>query len=364
MTMLPGRPSFGVELHEYLDAPTVLHEVELAERLGYAAVWLGDSQLIWREPYTLLGAAAVRTTRVALGTGVTNPLTRHVAVTASALVTLQELSGGRILAGVGIGDSAVHTLGVRPASLAALEAFVATLRPLAGGSSVSTATAEIRLVFGAPGQCPPVIVAASGPRMLHLAGEIGDGVIVTRQAQPGETLSAMLKCVNDGRAARGDADAPFRTCLSAPVAVDADRRRAFHAVRPHVASTLRARLHWELSDAASEAREQIIAAYDFYQHMNPAALHADLVPDEVVIQFAIAGTPEECIAQSVSLFEAGIDEITTRPYGIDGASRATSMELFARQVMEPAIERFWQAGTGQPQTHDKSRTITGGVDGL
>src|SRR3954454_15986162 len=68
-----SEPRFGVELHEYLDAPTVLAEAQQAEALGYASVWLADSQLIWRELYVLLGAVAATTTHVTLGTGVTNP---------------------------------------------------------------------------------------------------------------------------------------------------------------------------------------------------------------------------------------------------------------------------------------------------
>src|SRR5919199_5132472 len=96
-------PRFGVELHEYVDAATVLREARQAEALGYASVWLGDSQLIWRELYVLLGAVAATTARVALGTGVTNPITRHPAVTAGALMTLQELSRGRAILGIGLG---------------------------------------------------------------------------------------------------------------------------------------------------------------------------------------------------------------------------------------------------------------------
>src|SRR5690349_13669417 len=84
--------AFGIELYGYTDAPTLLEEIQHAERLGYASVWLGDSQLIWRDLYVMLGAAAATTAHVALATGVTNPVTRHPAVTASAIMTLQELT--------------------------------------------------------------------------------------------------------------------------------------------------------------------------------------------------------------------------------------------------------------------------------
>jgi 5,10-methylenetetrahydromethanopterin reductase len=339
MTVTGIWPAFGVELHEYLDPRTVVEEAALAERLGLDAVWFGDSQLIWRELYAVMGAAALRTERVLLGTGVTNPVTRHVAVTASALVTLQELSGGRILAGIGIGDSAVKTLGLRPVSRATLTQYVADVRGLAAGDRVASPSGELHLNFGGPGKCPPMIIAASGPRMLELAGEIGDGAVVTRRAQAGPVLAAMLDRVRAGREAAGRQAAPFRTCLSASFAVHPDRDPAIQAVRPHVASTLR-HVHWQLSDAARAASERIARTYDIYQHMDPAAIHADLVPDEVVTEFAMAGTPEECVEQAVSLFRAGVDEITIRPYGVLGASRAQTIEQFAREVVEPVRARL------------------------
>src|SRR5438045_386601 len=125
-----SRLCFGVELHQYLDAPTVLGEIQLAERLGYDSVWLGDSQLIWRELYALLGAGSVTTSRVALGSGVTNPVTRHAAVTASAICTVQELSGGRAILGVGLGDSSMETMGLKAVTRAHLAGFVQTVRSL------------------------------------------------------------------------------------------------------------------------------------------------------------------------------------------------------------------------------------------
>ena len=338
MTASPGRPLFGVELHEYLDAPTILEEVRLAEEVGYDAVWLGDSQLIWRELYVLLGAAAASTSRVTLGSGVTNPITRDPAVTASALVTLQELAPGRIIAGIGVGDSALAVLGRQPAPMSQLERTVREIRGLAEGGEVDRDGTTMRLTFGVPGGCPPIVIGASGPRMLELAGRIGDGVIVTRQARAGPTLTAMLGNVQAGRLARDETVRPFRVCLSAAAAVHPSGTPAIHAVRPHVASTLRARIHWPLSDAASNARDRIAAAYDFYQHMDPAAVHATLVPDDVVTQFAIAGTAEQCVGQAQALFDAGVDEITIRPYGVDGGSRADTIRAFAEQVMRPLLE--------------------------
>jgi 5,10-methylenetetrahydromethanopterin reductase len=332
-----GGPRFGLELHEYLDAPTVLREAQQAEALGYASVWLADSQLIWRELYVLLGALAATTARVALGTGVTNPVTRHPTVTAGAITTLQELSRGRAILGIGLGNTSLATLGRPPATRAALARYVAAVRALCAGQPVAGPHGDLRLTFGAPGRCPPVVIAGSGPKVLALAGEIGDGVVIAGRGRVGPPLDAMLRRVHEGQAANGRVDRPFTTYLGVAVAVHADRATAIAAVRPHVVASALRRPLWELSPAAQAASERVRAVYTPYEHMSPTDKYAGLVPDAVVTEFAIAGTPEECRAQVRALFAAGIDEITIRPYAVDGAPRGATTETFAREVMAPVL---------------------------
>jgi 5,10-methylenetetrahydromethanopterin reductase len=331
-------PSFGVELHQYFDARAILEEAQQAERLGYDSVWFGDSQLLWRELYVLLGAAAATTSRIKLGTGVSNPITRHASVQASAIMTAQELSLGRALFGIGVGNTALSSMGQREATRAMLEAYVATVRQLCAGQQVEGPTGPMHLAYGSAEQAPPTIIAGSGPKMLALAGKIGDGAIVTREARAGDTLKAMLACIRASREQAGRLDKPFMTCLSASVAVHDDRQIALTAVRPHVASAIR-RLHWQFNDLVHETSRRVAAAYDVYAHMAPGAAHAELIPDEVVTEFAIAGTPEDCIAQIQPLFELEIDEITIRPYSLPSQSRADTMAAFARRVMDPLLGR-------------------------
>ena len=81
----------------------IIKAATLAEELRFATLWMLDSHLLFWEAYTLLGAVAVSTTRLRLGTAVTNPLTRHPTVTASAFSTLSALSGGRATLGISVG---------------------------------------------------------------------------------------------------------------------------------------------------------------------------------------------------------------------------------------------------------------------
>jgi 5,10-methylenetetrahydromethanopterin reductase len=325
---------FGVEIHPYYDAKTVVREIELAERLGYDQVWIGDSQSIWRELYVLLGAAANATTRVYLGSGVTNPVTRVPAVTASALVTLHELSGGRMILGVGSGYSSVQTVGMKASTLSELESFVGQIRDLCRGKTAQGASGETRLTFGGADKCPPVFVAASGPKMLRLAGRVGDGAILARVSLKGDVLERMLECVSEGRRQRTTPTDGFQICAAIPVCVDADKQKAIAAVRPHVARSLITPL-WRFSPEAVEAGKKLERLYECYDHLNPTAQHAQAVPDAVVPEFSIAGTAAECREQAARVFERGVDQITIRPYAVEGSSRSATIESFAREVMEP-----------------------------
>lgn len=320
---------FGVELHQYFDAPTILEESRAVEELGYDALWLGDSQLIWRELYVLLGAAATVTSRVTLGVGVTNPVTRHPAVTASAAMTLQELSGGRGILGVGLGHTSTATMGYPRATRKQLSDYVNTVRRLCRGEEVPTEHGPIRLAYTSPTLAPPMIIAASGPNMLRLAGEIGDGVVIAGQMGHPEVRRLALEQIAAGR---GAGEKPFLVCAGVAACVSTNRQEALDAVRSHVAQGLMSPLA-RLSPAAAEARQTLASSYDTYEHMHPTARHARVVPDAIVPEFALAGTPDDCVRQAESMFEAGIEEITIRPYALPGRSRLAMIESFAGEVM-------------------------------
>jgi 5,10-methylenetetrahydromethanopterin reductase len=257
--------------------------VELAEAAGLAGVWVGDSPVLWRELYVLLGAAATRTSRVRLGPAVTNPVSRHVAVTASALMTLQELSGGRAALGLGLGASAVRTVGARPARLAELDRAVADLRALwAGGDG---------LAYGASQPPIPVHVGASGPRMLELSGRIGDGCLAVVGVHRRQIEAARARV-----AAGGPGDG-FQLTFWVPFAIADDPAEAREAVKPYVARSLRHPLPAELTDTERKAAETIQASYAYGQHLAPGSPQARLVPDQIVGDWAVAGTPGECREQ-------------------------------------------------------------------
>ena len=122
--------AFDVALFPTEPAHETVRLAKLAERLGYNAVWVGDSHIIWREMYVLLGAIASQTKKIGIGSGVTHPHVRHLTLTASAFATLCELAKERVKIGIGIGASGPINIGVKRAARAELEQTIADLRRL------------------------------------------------------------------------------------------------------------------------------------------------------------------------------------------------------------------------------------------
>jgi 5,10-methylenetetrahydromethanopterin reductase len=302
----------------------------LGEALGYHGLWFGDSHLIWREVYVVMGAAAQATKRATLGTAVTNPLTRHVAVTASAAFTLHELSGGRAIVGIGAGDSGVRTFGGKPARLADLERAILTIRALHCGETVDTGEGKARIVAAKDARIP-IYIAGSGPKILELAGRVCDGaIILVGLDEP--FIRAAVACVYKGAMAAGRDPASIRTVLWVPAAL-MDDPQAAHSVKAHIARIIIRPLPVALGAADLEVVRAVKASYDYYRHMDEAADHGQVVPESMVPRFAFTGDPARIREQVKSAFAAGIDQVAIIPYGTARFDREVTIRAFAEQVM-------------------------------
>ncbi len=168
---------FGVGLFPTEPLQKMIHLAKVSEESGYSHIWVGDSHLIWREAYVNMAAMMLNTTKVKFGTGVTNPLTRHPSVLASAYATLEEYAPGRMIVGIGLGDSSVETMGLKPSTLANFEKSLEQMRELFAGKEAQLPSGKIHLLHPCKGKVP-IYIAASGPKMLELSGRIADGIIV------------------------------------------------------------------------------------------------------------------------------------------------------------------------------------------
>jgi 5,10-methylenetetrahydromethanopterin reductase len=173
----------GVELSCGLPpGPDFADLAVLAERLGYARVWIFDSAPLWEDPFVHLALAAVRTERIGLATAVLIPQQRSVPAMASAVATIARISDGRFRACLGTGFTARLAVGQRPMTLAALADYTTALRQLLAGDTATIDGKPVRMLH-APGLAAPrplgveLWLSVFGPRGTALAGELADGLI-------------------------------------------------------------------------------------------------------------------------------------------------------------------------------------------
>ena len=154
------------------DFPVFVESVQAAERAGYERAWLVDGQMLWQDLYVYMTHALAATERIVVGSGVTNPLTRHPAVTASAHATLAQLHPDRVVLGIGRGDNAVRTLGHKPVPTAELAETVPRLRAWMAGTRPRARASAGRT------SSVPIMLCATGPKNLRLAGALADIVMI------------------------------------------------------------------------------------------------------------------------------------------------------------------------------------------
>jgi 5,10-methylenetetrahydromethanopterin reductase len=300
------------------------------EELGYDALWLTDSSLHARNCWSYLTLAALRTSTVALGTAVTNPLTRHPGITAVAAATVDEVSGGRLVLGMGAGDRPLLALGRQPASVASVRATVAATRALLAGETVTEEAPDFtlddaHLRFPARADLP-IYLSASGPRMLELAGEVADGVILLAGLH-GPCLAWAVAQVDRGAAAAGRPRP--HVAVFAYGAIDEDEERALAAARPIAAwFPQTAPRYCELAGLdpdLAEATRRAYAGGEFQEAADAAAA----LPDEFVRRMALGGGRARARAQLAEVFGAGVDSVHVFPLGDD---RIGTIEAFAEVV--------------------------------
>ena len=171
------------------------------------------ARVVEKEPYPLLTLMATNTQRMRLGTCVTNPATRDLTVTASLFATLNLISGGRMELGIGRGDSSRRVMGKKPVSWSQLEAAVAEFRDLTSGKEVQHDGQPTRLAWAK--DSPRVWIAGYGPKVLHMAGRVADGIIL-QFADPA-LIEWCMSFVKDGASAAGRDLSDIEVMAAAPV---------------------------------------------------------------------------------------------------------------------------------------------------
>lgn len=286
-----------------------------ADEAGFERIGIGDSQSLYRDVYVSCAIAALNTQRTLIGPRVTNPLSRHPTVTASAIATIDELSGGRAFLGIGTGHSAVLNMGYPPATRARLRAYVQCLKDLFEHGEAEYEGRVGRLTW--PERRPPIIIGAAGPKALELAGEIGDGVVVgCGMTQP--AVDDALRRLTTGAERSGRTLDDLDIWWYVPTNVHEDSAAALEEVRPAVVSGAHAYFYGGVAGRAvptelEDAVQQLTDGYRVDQHVRPgqSEANAELVDrlglrDYILERFGIAGNPDEVVARIRQLQDRGI----------------------------------------------------------
>jgi probable F420-dependent oxidoreductase len=303
--------SFGVTF--MLDPPVsrVVEWSRLAEQEGFDYVWAWDSHVLWQEFFTVFTLIAANTERVRMGPCVTNPATRDVTVTASALATLQEISGGRMDMGMGRGDSARRVIGKTPVTVDRAEWASRLIKDLAEGREVDYEGTKLQLKWS-DGHPLPVWMAAYGPKALRACGRVADGLIM-QLADP-YILEWSLRYVREGAEAAGRRFEDIKIQVAAPGYITDDPAKAREQVRwfpalvsNHVVDLVK---RYSTTDLPQELTDYIKARehYDYSDHGRTGADHAEFVTDEVVDRFCVIGTAEQVTEKLRELEGLGMDQ--------------------------------------------------------
>jgi 5,10-methylenetetrahydromethanopterin reductase len=305
------------------------------EAWGFDGLLVADSQNLNADVWVECALAAAATERIVVGPGVTNPVTRHPAVTASAAATLQVVSDGRAVLGIGRGDSALTQIGQHPVPVARLKGALAAIQGLLRGDEVELDGAPSHMPWVASDGFakPPVAVAATGPHVIAAAARHADRIDFTVGAE----TKRLAWAIDAARAAAGDRPTSLGAYLN--VAVDPDLAVARDLVRGSTA--IFARFATEgapddgLSDVTREGIERLATDYDEWRHGQSRAAHARELEDAFIDRFAVVGPADHVAARLLALGELGLDRIIVVAGSVDADPElvAAADERFAADVL-------------------------------
>jgi 5,10-methylenetetrahydromethanopterin reductase len=350
-------PRFGLNRFDFRSVAGFAADVRRAERLGWDAAFVPDSQLRRRDTYVLLAAAAGATERIVLGPLLANPVTRHPTVTASSIATIEELAPGRTLLGWGIGDTAVRLAGLRPARVAELQASTRLVRALLDGQEVEVGAARpARLPHPRP---VPIWIAAGGPRTLRMAGGVADGVFI-RVGTHGANIAAAVAAIRAGAADAGrdpwrvGIGAVFHTVLvddpDGALAMGRSMAAGYYEYSPVLFEA--PGLEWRGPDPETLKRDrQVWPDFHHAVDLEASGRAVDFLSPAAADAFCLRGGPAAIVAQLLALLRAApvaFEHVVLHPIPnpvVPDDPEHGYMARVAREVL-PVVRQALVAATG------------------
>jgi probable F420-dependent oxidoreductase len=305
--------SFGVTVLPDPPYTRFLELIELAEEQGFDYGWTYDSHVLWHESTPLLALAADRTKRMKLGHFVTNPGTRDPTVLASTYATLHVITGGRMVMGIGRGDSAVRVIGRQPMKVAEFEDSCRMIRDFMNGRAVTWNEKELQLTWALTEPQIPMYVAGYGPKALAVAGRVSDGVII-QLADP--VIIEWIMATARAAAEKAGRDPAALECIvGAPSKVTDDIAHARDEVRwfpamvsNHVMDLIER--YGEGGEIPTALTDYVKARkfYDYKDHSRVGAKHGEFVTNEICDRFCVIGSAADCERKLRELEAAGVTQ--------------------------------------------------------
>ena len=296
-----------------------------AEELGYDGIFLGESHLSSIDSFQTLASCAMITKRLLLGIAVTNIVFRHPTVIAGAAASLNEISKGRAILGLGTGDGPVYSQGLKATPLKQFEEGIRLIRHLVQGQSAAFPTGKIGLGFTI-NKPAPIYVSAEGPKGLRLAGRCADGVILGTGFDLRVFEWAKQK-IREGATEAGRNESEIAIIAAGMLCLRDDGNEARRIVRNRIANRAHHNFRFTYETVSQEELDGVTKFMDGFDVMKPMEerVDPDLVNDYLVRRFSIAGTPKECIERIEELKTAGVEHLMLTP---------------ARKVYHESVEAF------------------------
>jgi len=335
----------------------VARRAERAEAAGYDGMTMVDSQNLSGDTYIALALAATCTERLKLATGVTNPFTRHPAVTASSIATVQALSNGRAMLGIGRGDSALAHIGYAPAPVKMFEKYLERVQGYLRGDEVpfdegaNVADLELanrptssRIEWIRPGRYPkvPVDVAATGPKVIRAAARHADRITLAVGADP-ERIKWGMQVAKDARTAAGlDPEGiGFGAYINVVAHDDPEvgRRLGEGGLSLFARfSAMHGTAVGPTTDVERKVMEGVRDAYDMTRHSRAGSAQAAVLTPEFADQFGIFGPSAYCVERLKELIALGLDRLVVvrTSAGADPQEAQRAEQRFEEEVL-PAL---------------------------
>src|SRR5699024_3053785 len=287
------------------------------EEAGFDGLYVPDSQTLWRDAYLTLYAAATRTKQLALGTAVSNVVTRHPTVIASLARSVDEIAPRRFFLGLGVGHSSIEQIGERPSRSAELTDKVAEIRRLVRGEDVNYGCGQARVRAPRPYNLP-IHIAATGPRNLQMAGAIGDGIILlSGVSEP--RLKSSLELIHHGAEQAERNPDELDITVSAHALVTERPERDARQLKPVLATMaqrggqrgLEARgIHVKIPQHVPEVKPDLVHAEDWDLAVDVCSRWiSDSDALTFAREFCLFGTPRDIAEQIQKVSALGVTKI-------------------------------------------------------